>query len=87
MCLDWLGEHAAAEKYYFAAEQRDPNSYYVASNLGWHFVQIGDYAAARLCFIRSLSFSGNPTASNYYQICEPKLIERASGRPILPAFY
>ena len=88
MCLDWLGEHEAAEKYYSEAELRDPNGYYLAANLGWHYVQIGDYAAARQCFMRSLSFYGNnPTALNYYQICEPKLIERASGRPMLPAFY
>jgi len=87
MCLDWLGEHKASEKYYSEAELRDPNGYYLAANLGWHYVQIGDYAAARQCFIRSLSFYGNPTARNYYNICEPKLIEKASGRPVLPLFY
>ncbi|HEV2695936.1 MAG TPA: O-antigen ligase family protein [Verrucomicrobiae bacterium] len=88
MCLDWLGEHAASEKYYSEAELRDPNSYYFASELGWHYVQIGDYAAARQCFQRSMSFYGdNPTARNYLEICEPKLIEKASGRPVLPMFY
>ncbi|HSY20425.1 MAG TPA: O-antigen ligase family protein [Candidatus Acidoferrales bacterium] len=88
MCLDWLGEHAASEKYYSEAELRDPNGYYLVANLGWHYVQIGDYAAARQLFIRSLSlFGNNPTAKNYLYICEPKLIEKASGRPVLPAFY
>ena len=88
MCLDWLGEHAAAEKFYSAAEQRDPNSYYLASNLGWHFIQTGDYAAARLCFERSLRIYGdNPTARNYLNIIEQKLTERASGKPLLPTFF
>ncbi|MDR3460502.1 MAG: O-antigen ligase family protein [Verrucomicrobiae bacterium] len=88
MCLDWLGQHAAAEQYYSEAELRDPNGYYLASSQGWHYVQVGDYAAARQCFLRSLSFYGNNlTAQNYLQICEPKLIEKASGRPLLPAFY
>jgi len=88
MCLDWLGEHAASEKYYSEAEARDPNGYYLVANLGWHYVQIGDYAAARQLFLRSLSlFGNNPTAVNYLYICEPKLIEKASGRPVLPAFY
>jgi len=88
MCLDWLGEHAASEKYYSEAESRDPNGYYLVANLGWHYVQIGDYAAARQLFIRSLGlFGNNPTAMNYLYICEPKLVEKASGRPVLQAFY
>jgi len=88
MCLDWLGDHRGAEKFYSEAELRDPNGYYLVSNLGWHYVQTGDYAAARQCFMRSLALSGNnPTAMNYLYICEPKLIERASGKPLLPSFF
>jgi tetratricopeptide (TPR) repeat protein len=86
MCLDWIGEHAASEKYYSEAELHDPNGLYFVANLGWHYVQVGDYAAARQCFIRSLDLGGaNATARNYlYYICEPKLVEQSSGRPILP---
>jgi len=88
MCLDWLGDHAGAEPYYSEAELRDPNGYYLAADLGWHYVQTGDYAAARQCFLRSTSLYGNnPTAWNYLQIGDQKLIEKASGRPQLPAFY
>jgi O-antigen ligase len=88
MCLDWLGDHAAAEPYYSEAELHDPNGYYLTADLGWHYVQTGDYAAARQCFIRSMGLYGdNPTARNYISICEEKLIEKASGRPQLPAFY
>ena len=86
MCSDWLDDHATAEKVFFEAEALDPNSYYLVANLGWHFVQTGDYPAARECFIRSLSlFGDNPTARNYLQICDEKLVERASGRPALPS--
>jgi tetratricopeptide (TPR) repeat protein len=86
MCSDWLDDHATAEKVFFEAEALDPNSYYLVANLGWHFVQTGDYPAARECFIRSLSMYGdNPTARNYLEICNERLAERASGRPVLPS--
>jgi tetratricopeptide (TPR) repeat protein len=88
MCLDWLGDPAAAAPYYSEAELRDPNGYYLTADVGWHYVQTGDYAAARQYFIRSLGLYGNnPTALNYYYICEEKLIDKASGRPMLPSVY
>ena len=81
MCLDWLGRSNEAEKFYATADALDPNSYFMASNIGWHYVQIGDYAAARPWFVRSLKLSNeNHIAKNYlYYICEPKLRERAAG--------
>ncbi len=89
MCLDWLGDHLGAEKFYSEAELHDPNGLYLVANMGWHYIQIGDYAAARQCFIRSLHLGGsNATARNYlYYVCEPKLVEKASGRPVLPDIY
>ena len=88
MCLDWLGDHAGAEKFYQQASVLDPDSYYLTANLGWHYVQTGDYAAARQCFDRSLRlFGDNPTARNYEAICEQKLIENASGKPVLPFLF
>jgi tetratricopeptide (TPR) repeat protein len=88
MCLDWLDDHVAAEKTFFEAEALDPNSYYLVANLGWHYVQVGDYLAARECCMRSITMSSdNPTARNYMEICEERLVERASGRPVLPSGY
>ena len=85
MCLDWLGRPTEAENWFSQAEERDPNSYYMVANIGWHYVQIGDYAAARQWFERSIKLrSGNNTALNYLLICETKLKEKASGRPMLP---
>jgi O-antigen ligase len=88
MCLDWMGQTVEAVKYYEQAEPLDPNGYFMVANIGWHFVQIGDYSMARKYFIRSMTLSNaSAFASNYRQICEDKLIERASGRPTLPFNY
>lgn len=90
MCLDWLGRHREAEKYYAAAEARDPNGNYVVANIGWHYVQIGDYPAARQWFMRAdkLASGHNLIARNYlFEICEPRLRERASGRLPMSLFY
>ena len=85
MCLDWLGRPTEAEKWFSQAEERDPNSYYMVANIGWHYVQIGDYAAARQWFERSMKLGGkNNIAWNYLLICETKLQEKASGRLIIP---
>jgi hypothetical protein len=85
MCLDWLGRHAEAEPYYNAAELRDPNRYFLVAFIGWHFVQTGDYAAARQWFERSLKLNGDNQIARTYlnEICQPKLMEQASGRPSL----
>ena len=85
MCLDWLGRPAAAEPYFNEAERRDPNNYYMLANIGWHYVQTGDYAAARQWFIRSLRLSGdNNIARSYLEICQAKAREKASDRLPLP---
>jgi tetratricopeptide (TPR) repeat protein len=89
MCLDWLGQKQKSWPYYAAAESRDPNGYFTVANLGWHFVQTGDYAAALECFDRSLKLESheNEIARNYQVICRQKLADRASGQPQLPLDY
>jgi hypothetical protein len=90
MCLDWLGRHGEpTETAYRQAEALDPNGYYTVANIGWHYVQTGDYAAAQEWFTRSLKLSieDNDIARNYLSICEKKLADKASGRPQLPLFY
>jgi tetratricopeptide (TPR) repeat protein len=85
MCLDWLEQHEAAEKYYDKAAVLDPNGYFMVANIGWHYVQIGDYATARQYFIRSLGlFNTSALAINYLRICEAKLVEKASGQSLTP---
>jgi O-antigen ligase len=90
MCLDWLDRHAEAAKFYSDAEQLDPNGNFVVANIGWHYLQLGDYSAARQWFIRAarLSLWQNDIAtSSLYNICEPKLTDRASGRLPMALFY
>ncbi len=90
MCLDWLGRHEESEKYYAAAEKRDPNGNFVVANIGWHYVQISDYPAARQWFMRAekLSIYKNDIAnSSLHQICEPKLMDKASGRLPMRFYY
>jgi hypothetical protein len=86
MCLDWLGEFGRSSRYYSEAEALDPNGYYVVANIGWHYVQTRDYAAALEWFNRSLLLDwDNDIARNYLSICEAKLQEQASGQLQLPA--
>jgi O-antigen ligase len=87
MCLDWLGQDAEAGPYFSQAEALDPNGYYTVANIGWHYVQTGDYAAARSWLARSmrLNWQDNVVGRSYLEICERKLVENASGQNLLPA--
>jgi O-antigen ligase len=87
MCLDWLEKHDEAGPYFNRADALDPNGYYTEANIGWHYVQAGNYAAARPWLERSLRLygSGNDIARFYLDNVERKLVENASGRNILPA--
>jgi O-antigen ligase len=90
MCLDWLDRHAESEPYYSAAEELDPNGNFVVANIGWHYLQISDYAAARQWFIRAFKLgSGKNEMANtsLLQVCEPKLIQKASGQLPMQFYY
>jgi O-antigen ligase len=87
MCLDWLEKHDEAGPYFNHADALDPNGYYTAANVGWHYIQAGNYAAARPWLERSmrLEWHGNDIARSYLDIVERKLVENASGQGVLPA--
>ncbi|MGD0206491.1 MAG: O-antigen ligase family protein [Verrucomicrobiota bacterium] len=87
MCLDWLEKHDEAGPYFNRADALDPNGYYTAANIGWHYVQAGNYAAARPWLERSLRLDvrGNDMARFYLDTVERKLVENASGQNVLPA--
>jgi O-antigen ligase len=86
MCLDWLERHDEAEPYFNRADALDPNNYFIAANIGWHYVQSGDYAAARPWLERSmqLHWQDNIIAKTYLELTERKLVENASGKNSLP---
>jgi O-antigen ligase len=87
MCLDWLEKHNEAGPYFGRADALDPNGYYTAANVGWHYVQAGNWAAARPWLERSLRLEGrgNDMARFYLDTVERKLLENASGQGVLPA--
>ena len=80
MCLDWLGQHDQAASYYAESVKRDPNNYYVLAHQGWHFVQVQDFATAKLWFERSYKLWWNPIAKSYLAIVERKLSETSSSK-------
>jgi O-antigen ligase len=82
MCLDWLERHDEAEACFNRADALDPNGYFVAANIGWHYVQAGNYAAARPWLVRSLKlqWNENPSARSYLDLVEQKLRDNAAGK-------
>jgi len=86
MCLDWLERHDEAGPYFNRADALDPNNYFDAANIGWHYVQVGDYAAARSWLERSLrlQWRDNQIARSYLDLAEQKLRDQASGKNNLP---
>ncbi len=87
--LDWLGRHDEAAAYYDRAETLDPNGYFTVVMIGWHYVQIGEYPAARVWLDRSIRLEPdiNPVAYTYWDIVQDQLVRRASGEPVLPDGY
>ena len=79
-CLDWLGRFDQSGPYFQRAEELDPNSYFIAAHVGLHYVQLGDFAAAKPWFERSLRLEStdNAIARNYLQIVNNRLLEAAT---------
>ena len=79
-CLDWLERFDESGPYFRRAEEVDPNNYFIAAQVGLHYVQLGDFAAARPWFERSLRLEAkdNAIASNYLQIANSRLLEAAT---------
>jgi hypothetical protein len=77
-CLDWLDRPSG--QYFWRAEQLDPNNYYNLNNIGLHYVQTLQYAAARPWFERSLRLQpvDNPIAVSYVALCLARLQEAAT---------
>ncbi|MFN7141332.1 MAG: tetratricopeptide repeat protein, partial [Limisphaerales bacterium] len=80
MCLDWVGEHDKARAFYDKALQVDPNNYFVASHMGWHYMQVEDYVNAKKWFERSWELynnhmNRNPMPGVYLEIIHRRLHE------------
>jgi O-antigen ligase len=76
--LDSLGHSDEAAPCFDAADRHDPNGYFTAANIGWHYLQRGEYAAARLWLVRSLQLqSKNPSAQTCLATVTQTLADRA----------
>lgn len=80
MCLDWLGKFNESSRYFDLAERLDPNNYYTLDHIGIHYVELGDYAAAKPWFERSVRLEGqyNSIGRSYLEIVENKMMEAAT---------
>ena len=79
-CLDWLGRFDQSASYFQRADELDPNDYCTAAYVGLHYVQLEDFAAAKCWFERSLrlKWKDNPTALNYLEIVNNRMLEAAT---------
>ncbi|HEX4645906.1 MAG TPA: O-antigen ligase family protein [Verrucomicrobiae bacterium] len=81
MCLDWLGQKEKAGAYFQRANELDPNGCFTSARVGWHYVQTGDYAAARTWFNRSRQLDAgadNLMPYQYLQVVNQRLEEAAN---------
>jgi O-antigen ligase len=88
MCLDWLGRYDESAAYFDKADELDPNNYFTAAHIGRHYVEAGNYAAARPWLERSLrlEWRDNMIATSYLAIANERLLRAASNQSVrLPA--
>jgi O-antigen ligase len=85
MCLDWLDRPADARSCFNRALLLEPNGYYAAALMGWHYAQVEDFAAARSWSERShrLNWRSNRIADTYLEISIQKLLENATNTTVL----
>jgi len=79
MVLDFLGQHDEAEVVFLKADELDPNGYYVSAHIGRHYVEAGEYAAARPWLERSLALwhKDNNIATINLKIANERLLQAA----------
>jgi len=79
MVLDYQGHHREAEPMFLKADELDPNGYFTAAHVGKHYVDAGEYAAARPWLERSwqLFHPSNSVAEINLKIANERLLEDA----------
>ncbi len=81
-CLDQLDRTAESAAYFDRAEELDPNNYFNLNNIGLHYVQLGDFAAARPWFERSIrmEWQDNPIPRNYLPLINSRLMDATTNQ-------
>ena len=79
-CLDWLGRYDESPHYFDLAERLDPNNYFTLDHIGLHYVELGNFAAAKPWFERSVRLEGeyNSIGRSYLDIIENRLMDSAT---------
>lgn len=79
-CLDYIGRTKEAQWYFDRADELDPNRYTTAAHIGRHYVEIGDYGAARRWFERSrrLRWEDNKLATDWLERLNELLAREAA---------
>jgi O-antigen ligase len=87
-CLDWLDRSDESWPYFDRADQIDPNSYYTMACVGLHYLQRGEYAAARPWMERALDLEkdvqvkkGLLDAAFYLDVINRHLLAAATNEP------
>lgn len=79
MVLDFIDRHAEAEEAFMKADELDPNGYFTSAHIGRHYVEVGEYAAARPWLERSLFlFRTNRIAEINLKLATDRLMEAAN---------
>jgi tetratricopeptide (TPR) repeat protein len=78
--LDWLGRSSESGPFFTRAEELDPKGYYTLDLIGLHYMETGEFAAARPWFERSLALDAknNRIGKTYLGIATERLMQDAT---------
>jgi O-antigen ligase len=75
LCMDWIGQCQQATAYFELAMKKDPNSAYIAAEMGRHCVALRDYSAAKHWFNHSMELEWSPFAADELMLLESRLAD------------
>ena len=73
MCMDWVGRASQSTCYFKRACALDPRGQYEATYEGWHYIQLGDYQAAKVSLYRAMQPAPTDLALGYLAIVNDRL--------------
>lgn len=78
MCLDLLGDHRLATRYFLRALELDPNGGFTLAHVAWHYAQLEDWAKVKEFTERSMKVqpNNNRMAELFYEAAVERLAEQ-----------
>lgn len=74
MCLDLLGDHQLATRYFLRALELDPNGGFTLAHVAWHYAQVDDWAKVKEFTDRSIKVQ--PVDNRMAELFQETAIER-----------